>query len=35
MMQKVAGSSLTRAGSWNTLPVHSAANGYLTLVGEG
>ena len=35
MTQKVAGSSLTRAGSWKTPPVHPAASGYLTPVGEG
>ena len=33
--QKVAGSGLTRAGSWKTPPVHPASSGYLTLVGEG
>ena len=32
---KVPGSSLTWAYSSKTPPVHPAASGYLTLVGEG
>ena len=35
MTQKVVGSSLSRAGSWKTPPVHPAACGYVTLVGDG
>ena len=35
MAQEVAGSSLTRARSWKTPPVHPAASGYLTLVVYG
>ena len=34
MTQKVSDPSLTRTGSWKAPPVHPAASGYLTLVGE-